>query len=553
MKQLTFIFILLASINSFSQEIEKKWYFESITEENDSVPLRDIGKNDFLNINNDGSFDYFIASVNLKAEGTWQLINQTLRLSYSIPKDTIRFYQFNLSKQGLVLKENGINYTFVAKKTAKTNGFQFTNILKGVLAIMVLIAIAVLFSRDRKSINWHLVWRGLLIQIVFAVAILKIPFVQKIFDWLSSVFVTILNFTQDGSIFLFGGLIENTTSFGYIFAFQVLPTIIFFSALTSVLFYYGVLQKVVYYVALLMKKTLSLSGSESLAAIGNIFLGQTESPLLIKPYIEKMTLSELLCLMSGGMATIAGGVLAAYIGFLGGNDPQQQLFFAKHLLAASVMSAPAAVVAAKLLLPETKETNQDMTISDEQIGSNVLEAISIGTTQGIKLAVNVGAMLLVFIAFISMINYFFGEFIGANTGLNSWVKNITNGTYDELSLEFILGYTLAPLTWIMGVCKQDMVLVGQLLGQKTILNEFVAYVSLGELKSAGKFFEKRSIIIATYILCGFANFSSIGIQIGGISAIAPSRTKDLSKLGMLALLAGTLACLFTAVVVGMIL
>lgn len=553
MKQLTFIFILLASINSFSQEIEKRWYFESITEENDSVPLRDIGNNDFLNINNDGSFDYFIASVNLKAEGTWQLINQTLRLSYSIPKDTIRFYQFNLSKQGLVLKENGINYTFVAKKTAKTNGFQFTNILKGVLAIMVLIAIAVLFSRDRKSINWHLVWRGLLIQIVFAVAILKIPFVQKIFDWLSSVFVTILNFTQDGSIFLFGGLIENTTSFGYIFAFQVLPTIIFFSALTSVLFYYGVLQKVVYYVALLMKKTLSLSGSESLAAIGNIFLGQTESPLLIKPYIEKMTLSELLCLMSGGMATIAGGVLAAYIGFLGGNDPQQQLFFAKHLLAASVMSAPAAVVAAKLLLPETKETNQDMTISDEQIGSNVLEAISIGTTQGIKLAVNVGAMLLVFIAFISMINYFFGEFIGANTGLNSWVKNITNGTYDELSLEFILGYTLAPLTWIMGVCKQDMVLVGQLLGQKTILNEFVAYVSLGELKSAGKFFEERSIIIATYILCGFANFSSIGIQIGGISAIAPSRTKDLSKLGMLALLAGTLACLFTAVVVGMIL
>ena len=287
--------------------------------------------------------------------------------------------------------------------------------------------------------------------------------------------------------------------------------------------------------------------------LATFFLGQTESPLLIKPYIEKMTLSELLCLMSGGMATIAGGVLAAYIGFLGGNDPEQQLFFAKHLLAASVMSAPAAVVAAKLLLPETQETNQDMTISDEQIGSNVLEAISIGTTQGIKLAVNVGAMLLVFIAFISMINYFFGEFIGANTGLNSWVKNITNGTYSELSLEFILGYTLAPLTWIMGVCKQDMILVGQLLGQKTILNEFVAYVSLGELKSAGRFFEERSIIIATYILCGFANFSSIGIQIGGISAIAPSRTKDLSKLGMLALLAGTLACLFTAVVVGMIL
>ena len=553
MKHLTYLFIFFTSLSSFSHEIEQQWHFESITYVNDTTPLRSIGANDVMNINDDGTFDYAIASANLTAEGNWELNGNVLSLSYTLPNDTTRFFNIVTSQQRLILNENGINYTFVSKSTISSSGFQFKNVVRGLLAILALIAIAVLFSRDRKNINWHLVWRGLLIQIIFAVAILKIPFVQKTFDWLSSVFVTILNFTQDGSIFLFGGLIENTTSFGYIFAFQVLPTIIFFSALTSVLFYYGILQKVVYYVALLMKKTLSLSGSESLAAIGNIFLGQTESPLLIKPYIEKMTLSELLCLMSGGMATIAGGVLAAYIGFLGGNDPQQQLFFAKHLLAASVMSAPAAVVAAKLLLPETQETNQDMTISDEQIGSNVLEAISIGTTQGIKLAVNVGAMLLVFIAFISMINYFFGEFIGASTGLNNWVKNITNGTYEELSLEFILGYTLAPLTWIMGVCKQDMVLVGQLLGQKTILNEFVAYVSLGELKAAGQFFEERSIIIATYILCGFANFSSIGIQIGGISAIAPSRTKDLSKLGMLALLAGTLACLFTAVVVGMIL
>ena len=553
MKHLTYLFILFTSLSSFSHEIEQQWHFESITYVNDTKPLRSIGANDVMNINDDGTFDYAIASANLTAEGNWELNGNVLSLSYTLPNDTTRFFNIVTSQQRLILNENGINYTFVSKSTISSSGFQFKNVVRGLLAILALIAIAVLFSRDRKNINWHLVWRGLLIQIIFAVAILKIPYVQKTFDWLSSVFVTILNFTQDGSIFLFGGLIENTTSFGYIFAFQVLPTIIFFSALTSVLFYYGILQKVVYYVALLMKKTLSLSGSESLAAIGNIFLGQTESPLLIKPYIEKMTLSELLCLMSGGMATIAGGVLAAYIGFLGGNDPQQQLFFAKHLLAASVMSAPAAVVAAKLLLPETQETNQDMTISDEQIGSNVLEAISIGTTQGIKLAVNVGAMLLVFIAFISMINYFFGEFIGASTGLNNWVKNITNGTYEELSLEFILGYTLAPLTWIMGVCKQDMVLVGQLLGQKTILNEFVAYVSLGELKAAGQFFEERSIIIATYILCGFANFSSIGIQIGGISAIAPSRTKDLSKLGMLALLAGTLACLFTAVVVGMIL
>ena len=252
------------------------------------------------------------------------------------------------------------------------------------------------------------------------------------------------------------------------------------------------------------------------------------------------------------MATIAGGVLAAYIGFLGANDPIQQLFFAKHLLAASVMSAPAAIVAAKILLPETETVNNDMSISDEQLGSNVLEAISIGTTQGIKLAVNVGAMLLVFIAFIAMLNYILTNFIGDFIGINAWINNFTNGQYSGLSLEFILGYTLAPLTWLLGVCKEDIILVGQLLGEKTILNEFVAYVSLGELKASGKFFQEKSIIIATYILCGFANFASIGIQIGGIGAIAPSRMKDLSRLGILALIAGTLACLFTAVIVGMI-
>ena len=297
---------------------------------------------------------------------------------------------------------------------------------------------------------------------------------------------------------------------------------------------------------------MQLSGSESLAAAGNIFLGQTESPLLIKPYIDKMTMSEMLCLMSGGMATIAGGVLAAYIGFLGGNDPVQQLFFAKHLLAASVMSAPAAIVAAKIILPETEKVNQDMTISKSQIGSNALEAISIGTTQGIKLAVNVGGMLLVFIALIAFVNYILSNFFGDITGINDWINNITNGQYKTLSLQIILGYTLAPLTWLMGVCKEDIVLVGQLLGEKTILNEFVAYVSLGDLKDSGRFFEEKSIIISTYILCGFANFASIGIQIGGIGALAPNRMKDLSKLGLMSLVAGTLACLFTAVLVGML-
>ena len=435
----------------------------------------------------------------------------------------------------------------------QTSGFSFESLLRGILGIFSLLLIAFVFSRNRKEIDWKLVAKGLGIQILFALLILKVPFIQNGFEWISSIFVVILGFTREGNIFLFGDLVENIDSFGFIFVFQVLPTILFFSALTSLFFYYGILQKVVYGFAILMKKTLNLSGSESLAAAGNVFLGQTESPLLIKPYIDKMTMSELLCLMAGGMATIAGGVLAAYIGFLGGSDPIQQLFFAKHLLAASVMSAPAAVVAAKILLPETEKVNKNMKISREQIGTNALEAITIGTTQGLKLAVNVGAMLLVFIAFVAMANYFLKDFIGDFTGINTWVSSITNGQYDGLTLQFILGYTLAPVTWLMGVCSQDMVLVGQLLGEKTILNEFVAYVSLGDLKASGKFLEEKSIIIATYILCGFANISSIGIQIGGIGALAPKRTKDLSKLGILALIAGTLASLFTAVIVGMIL
>tara|TARA_B100000683_G_scaffold28824_2_gene25742 strand:+ start:33663 stop:35339 length:1677 start_codon:yes stop_codon:yes gene_type:complete len=548
--------ILISSV-SFAQNISQKWMFESIHLANDTSEknLKPIADGDFMLLHEDGTFEYELSSIQLIAKGNWELNNQLLTYHYTLPTDTSRSYNINISNTHLVLEENGVLFTFKAAKIEpqKRSGFSLMTLLRGLLGIATLIGIAFACSRNRKGIDWQLVWKGLLIQLVFAVLILKVPFVQSGFEWLSAVFVTILGFTREGSLFLFGDLIENVNSFGFIFAFQVLPTILFFSALTSLLFYYGILQKIVYAFALFMKKTLKLSGSESLAAAGNIFLGQTESPLLIKPYIDRMTLSELLCLMSGGMATIAGGVLAAYIGFLGGNDPEAQLFFAKHLLAASVMSAPAAVVAAKILLPETEEVNEDMSISEEQIGTNALEAISIGTTQGLKLAVNVGAMLLVFIAFISMANYFLQDFIGDFTGLNNWVASISNGQYEGFTLQFILGYTLAPITWLMGVCTQDIVLVGQLLGEKTILNEFVAYVSLGDLKARGKFFEEKSIIIATYILCGFANFASIGIQIGGIGALAPKRTKDLSKLGILALIAGTLASLFTAVIVGMIL
>ncbi len=426
----------------------------------------------------------------------------------------------------------------------------FTSLYKGAIGMVSLIAIAWLFSNNRKAIDWKLVGKGLLIQLIFALLVLKVDFVAFGFEVASKAFTKVIGFTQQGTLFLF----KNFDS-GYIesslvnFVIMVLPTVIFFSALTSLLYYWGILQKVVYGFAWVMKKAMRLSGAESLAAAGNIFLGQTEAPLLVKPYLGKMTDSELMCLMSGGMATIAGGVLAAYIGFLGGTDEAQQIYFAKHLLAASVMSAPAAVVAAKILVPQTEKVDERLEVSKEKIGANALEAIANGTTDGIKLAVNVAGMLLVFIALMAMGNYILFK-IGDWTSLNPIIANNTG--YDGLTFQFLLGYLFAPLTWLMGVCKEDMVLVGQLLGEKTILNEFVAYVSLGELKTAGRFVEEKSIIMATYILCGFANVASIGIQIGGIGALAPNKKAILAKFGFQALIGGTLASLFTAVIVGML-
>jgi CNT family concentrative nucleoside transporter len=294
-----------------------------------------------------------------------------------------------------------------------------------------------------------------------------------------------------------------------------------------------------------------LSGAESLSAAGNIFLGQTESPLLVRPYLPSMTRSELLCVMVGGMATIAGGVMAAYIGFLGGEDAVRRLFYAKHLIAASVMSAPAAVVCAKVLFPQTETISEKLQLTREKFGKNVLEAVAIGTGEGLRLAVNVGAMLVVFIALIAMANYFFFDLVGVWTGWNEKIRSFSGGRYDGLTLQFLLGYACAPLAWLMGTCREDMVLVGQLLGEKTILNEFVAYTTLGKLQAAGAFAEEKSVVLATYILCGFANFASIGIQIGGIGALAPGRRPDLAALGVKALVGGTVASLLTAVVVGM--
>ena len=543
------VFALSFTKISAEENIFGTWSFEAIFHEKSDKTenLKPIGPKDFLKINLDNSFEYKIDSLNLEAKGNFTIENDILVLNYTSPKDTTRLYKLSIQKDRMTLIEDDIIFEF--KKIQKN---WINDIFRGILGLASLVLLLFAFSRNKGSVKWGLVFKGIIIQILFAICILKVPVIMNIFEYVSKTFVVILNFTEQGSLFLFGSLISDTESFGYIFAFQVLPTIIFFSSLTSVLFYYGILQKVVLFFAKWMKKFFNLSGSESLAAVGNIFLGQTESPLLVKPYIKNMTTSELLCLMSGGMATIAGGVLAAYIGFLGGSDIDSQIFFAKHLIAASVMSAPAAIVASKILIPETKEINQGLEINNEDLGTNVLEAISIGTKQGISLAVNVGAMLLVFVAFISMINYFLSDFFGNLTGANELIKNITNGNYSSLSMEFLFGYLFAPLSWIIGVCYEDILLVGQLLGEKTILNEFVAYITLADLKESNMFFEQKSLIIATYILCGFANFASIGIQIGGIGAIAPTRTKDLSKLGILALVAGTAACLFTATIVGII-
>jgi concentrative nucleoside transporter, CNT family len=423
--------------------------------------------------------------------------------------------------------------------------------LRGVLGILVLTGILYLFSSKKKQIPWKLVGLGFMLQVVFAIGILHVPLIASLFDKVSSFFVVILDFTKQGSGFLFGSLLDINSS-GFIFAFQILPTIIFFSALTSLFFYLGILQKIVYGLSWIMGKFLKISGAENLSTTANIFLGQTEAPLLIKPYLSKMTRSEILCVMIGGMANTAGGVLAAYVGFLGGNDPVQQLFFAKHLLAASVMSAPATIVVAKMLLPQTEEIDERLELTDEKIGSNMIEAIAVGTEDGLKLAFNVGAMLIVFIAMIAMVNYLLSDVLGYYSGLNEVIKSATSGQYNGLTLQFILGYACAPLVWLLGIAKSDMVHIGQLLGEKTILNEFVAYTTLGKMKAEGVLQDPKSIIMATYILSGFANFSSIGIQVGGIGALAPTKRGMLSELGMKALLGGTICSLLTATIVGML-
>ena len=427
------------------------------------------------------------------------------------------------------------------------------SILRGLLGITALIALGYLFSSRRRSIDWKVIITALVVQVGIALLVLKVPPIQHAFEFIGKMFIKVLDSSNAGSDFLFKSFVTNNMEVGLInFAFRILPTIIFFSALTSILFYYGIIQKIVYALAWLLTKALKISGAESLSAASNIFLGQTEAPLLIKEYLEKMNKSEIMLVMVGGMATIAGGVLAIYIGMLGGADAQSKLLFAKHLITASVMAAPGGVIMAKLLVPQTEPIRSEITITRDKIGSNILEAIGNGTGQGLRLAVNVAAMLIVFIALIYLINFILMK-IGDWTSLNAVIDTLSSGQYEHLSLQFLLGYSLAPLTWVLGVPAQDITTVGQLFGEKIILNEMIAYISLRDLMGSGILTDEKSIVMATYMLCGFANFTSVGIQLGGIGALAPGQRTTLSKLGFRALVGGAMASLLSATIVGMIL
>lgn len=576
-KILSIIFCFLFFV-SFSQTIEKNWNLLHVknSAKTETISIR---SNDFFNLQ-DGVLQYSIATIDsLTISGNYIHQNNLLIFNQIKPKSQVRYFNIVfLSEDSLVLSENDwiyalkpsdtiVNEEVIAFETQhkikESEGFSLQSLWRGVLGMFALLVIAFLFSSNRKGIDWKKVGIGLSIQLVIAIGVLKVNFIQVIFEFVGSIFIEILEYTKAGSKFLFDGLVGDMNTFGYIFAFQVLPTIIFFSALTSLLFYLGVIQWVVKVLAKLLSKFLGISGMESLSVAGNIFLGQTEAPLLIKAYLEKMNKSEMLLVMIGGMATVAGAVLAAYIGFLGGGDKVLELVFAKHLLAASVMAAPGAIVISKILYPQTETVNTDVSVSQEKIGSNVLEAIANGTTEGLRLAVNVGAMLLVFVAVIAMINGVLGDLIGSFDGIEYFNWHFTslneviaaNTSYSRFELEFILGTVFAPLMWIIGVAKEDITMMGQLLGIKLAASEFIGYIQLAELKNVSNAMHlnyQKSVIMATYMLCGFANFASIGIQIGGIGSLAPGQRKTLSKFGMKALIGGTIASLMSATIAGMI-
>jgi len=412
----------------------------------------------------------------------------------------------------------------------------------GIFGLAVLISIAFSLSSNHKAVDFKLVASGIGLQLLFAILVILVPGGRDFFEGLSRIFVRIISFAMEGSAFIFGSLAD-PSNLGFIFAFQVLPTIIFFAALMSVLYHIGLMQKIVQAMAWIMLKIMRISGSESLSVAANVFVGQTEAPLVVRPYISRMTESELFTMMVGGMATIAGGVLAAYITMLGGADEAARIFYAKHLLSASIMAAPATIVIAKLLKPEVDEsvTKGKVTLEVEKTATNVIEAAANGAADGVRLALNVGGMLLAFIALIAMIDYPLG-WIGQISGLQALAGS-------PLSLSMILGYLLSPLAWVIGVPWQDAVIVGGLIGEKAVTNEFVAYAHLNEIQDS---LSPKALLISTYALCGFANFSSIAIPIGGIGGLAPERRPDIARLGLRAVLGGTLATMMTATIAGVL-
>ena len=430
--------------------------------------------------------------------------------------------------------------------------FSINTIARGLLGLISLILISFLLSNNKKKIQWKTVLISILIQFVIAVLILKVSLIQSIFEIISKFFVRIINYTASGSSFLFSSLADQQ-KFTYIFAFQVLPVIIFFSALTSVLYHLGIVQKIVSFLAWTLNKFLKITGAESLSLAGNIFLGQTESPILIKSYLEKMTKSQLFIVMVGGMSTVAGSVLAAYIGLLGGNDLNEQLKFSNHLLTASVMAAPGAVAISKIIFPEEAiNVEEEINIETKNKTGNILLSITRGTVEGVKLAVNVGAMLLVFLAFIALLNDVMW-LVGDLLNFNVLISESTN--FNQFSIEFVLGYLFAPLMWLIGVTYQECAIMGQLLGVKIVSSEFVAFVQLADIKNIDNslfLLSKKSITMATFMLCGFANLTSIGIQIGGIGILAPGQKKNLSELGFKAMIAGTIVSLISACFAGIL-
>jgi CNT family concentrative nucleoside transporter len=418
----------------------------------------------------------------------------------------------------------------------------------GLFGLAVLIGITWLFSNNKRAVDWKLVATGITLQIAFAALVILVPGGRDVFDALGQGFVKVLSFVNEGSSFIFGSLMD-TSNYGFIFAFQVLPTIIFFSALMGVMYHLNVMQAIVRVMAWSITKVMRVSGAETTSVCASVFIGQTEAPLTVRPYIARMTESELLTMMIGGMAHIAGGVLAAYVGMLGGGDPVQQAFYAKHLLAASIMAAPATLVVAKLLIPETGTplTRGTVKMEVEKTSSNIIDAAAAGAGDGLKLALNIGAMLLAFIALIALLNApltWFGEY----TGLAAAIGKPTD-------LSTIFGYLLAPIAWVIGTPWVDATTVGSLIGQKVVINEFVAYTELSKIVNGqvpGMSLSDEGRLIATYALCGFANFSSIAIQIGGIGGLAPERRHDLAKFGLRAVLGGTIATFMTATIAGVL-